>query len=159
MASKRTASVQEAQASTHAEPCGADTQQSDTQQTPMGDWVAAASAQGVKPEQALALIGLGLMQKMVGSGQDLPWVWNELEDGGQVDLGGLRQRLELVQLALETSAPLSTAEVTALMGARPGSAVVERGGLRARRLSRNVWKLSRAEGQSSGFGEGFRRRL
>jgi hypothetical protein len=125
----------------------------------MGDWMAAASAQGVKPEQALAFIGLGLMQKMAASGQDLPWIWNELEDGGSADLAGLRQRLELVQLALETGAPLTTAEVTALLGARPGAPVVERGGLRARRLSRNVWKLSRAEGQSGGFGDGFRRRL
>ena len=32
------------------------------------------------------------------------------------------------------------------MGARPGGEAVERGGLRARRLSRNVWKLSQSEG-------------
>ena len=43
--------------------------------------------------------------------------------------------------------------------------VVERGGLRARRMSRNVWKLSRAgesrEGSGSvvAFSDGFRRRL
>jgi hypothetical protein len=123
------------------------------------DWVAAASAQGIKPEQALALIGLGLMQKMTGSSQDLPWVWNELEDGGSADLIALRQRLELVSLALQTGAPLSTAEVTALMGARPGAAVVERGGLKARRLSRNVWKLSKVESSGSSFNDGFRRRL
>jgi hypothetical protein len=47
------------------------------------------------------------------------------------------------------------------MGARPGAAVVQRGGLRARRLSRNVWKLSRAgdDSERSGYGDGFRRRL
>jgi hypothetical protein len=48
-------------------------------------------------------------------------------------------------------------------------ALVERGGLRARRLSRNVWKLSQVEGAGdedgrdggfgSGMGSGFRRRL
>ena len=66
-----------------------------------------------------------------------------------------------MHLALDTGAPLSTAEVTLLLGARPGAPVVQRGGLRARRLSRNVWKLSRAaeEGERGGFSEGFRRRL
>ncbi len=122
------------------------------------EWIAEAAAQGVKPEQALALIGLGLMRKMAADGQALPWVWNEAEDGGQADLAALRQRLELTQLALQTGSPLSTAEVSQLLGARPGAAVVERGGLRARRISRNVWKLSKL-GEESGFGDGFRRRL
>ncbi|MFO8236838.1 MAG: hypothetical protein R6U00_01010 [Prochlorococcaceae cyanobacterium] len=76
---------------------------------------------------------------------------------------------ELQPLAIQTGAPLSTAEVTALLGARPGSALVERGGLRARRLSRNVWRLSQVEaaggddsrdgGFGGGLGNGFRRRL
>ncbi|WP_409995732.1 hypothetical protein [Cyanobium sp. HWJ4-Hawea] len=132
---------------------------------PMQEWMAQAAADGVKPEQALAFIGLGLMQKMAAAGQDLPWSWNEGEDGGQADLAALRQRLELIQLAIQTSAPLSTAEVSHLLGARPGTALVERGGLLARRVSRNVWKLSRSSddgdrGASNGFGgDGFRRRL
>jgi hypothetical protein len=88
-------------------------------------------------------VGMGLMQKMAASGE-LPWIWSDAEDGGNCDVAALRQRLELTQLALQTGAPLSTAEVTYLMGARPGSAEVERGGLRARRVSRNVWKLSEA---------------
>jgi hypothetical protein len=96
-------------------------------------------------EQTLALVGMGLMQKMAASGE-LPWVWSDSEDGGNCDVAALRQRLELTQLALQTGAPLSTAEVTYLMGARPGGADVERGGLRARRVSRNVWKLSEAQG-------------
>jgi len=96
-------------------------------------------------EQTLALVGMGLMQKMAASGE-LPWIWSDAEDGGNCDVAALRQRLELTQLALQTGAPLSTAEVTYLMGARPGSAEVERGGLRARRVSRNVWKLSEARG-------------
>lgn len=112
------------------------------------DWMAQAVAHGIKPEQALACIGLGLMQKMAGSG-DMPWIWNEAEDGGLADVAALRQRLELVQLALDTGAPLSTAEITHLLGARPGSADVVRGGLRARRLGRNVWKLTRTSVEES----------
>jgi len=127
----------------------------------MPDWLARAVEQGVKPEQALAFIGLGLMRRLADGGAEAPWIWNDEEDGGTADLAGLRQRLELVHLALDTGAPLSTAEVTLLLGARPGAPVVQRGGLRARRLSRNVWKLSRAaeEGERGGFSEGFRRRL
>ena len=102
-----------------------------------------ADLNGVKPEQALALVGMGLMQKMAAAG-DLPWMWNDAEDGGRCDIHALRQRLELTDLALRTGAPLSTAEITYLMGARPGAETVERGGLRARRISRNVWKLSQA---------------
>ena len=111
-------------------------------------YAAAAAADelnGVKPEQALALVGMGLMRKMAANGE-LPWMWSEAEDGGSCDVASLRQRLELTDLALRTGAPLSTAEVTYLMGARPGGEAVERGGLRARRLSRNVWKLSQSEG-------------
>jgi hypothetical protein len=91
------------------------------------------------------------MQKMAGGG-DLSWVWNEAEASGQADLAALRQRLELVQLAIDTGAPLSTAEVSQLLGARPGAADVLRGGLRARRLGRNVWKLSRASNDDTGRG-------
>ena len=130
MAAKRSAST--AAASSAAEAAGTD-------------------LNGVKPEQALALVGMGLMQKMAANGE-LPWVWNEAEDGGRCDLAALRQRLELTDLALRTGAPLSTAEVTYLMGARPGSETVERGGLRARRVSRNVWKLSQASGSASASG-------
>jgi hypothetical protein len=104
---------------------------------------------------------MGLLQKMAANGE-LPWVWNEGEDGGACDAAALRNRLELTDLALKTGAPLSTAEVTYLMGARPGAAVVERGGLKARRVSRNVWKLTQSssgtENQGfSGFNDGRRR--
>jgi hypothetical protein len=126
----------------------------------MADWLAEATAQGIKPEQALALIGLGLMRNMGdGAGSESAWVWSEGEDSGSADLASLKQRLELTELALKTGAPLSTAEVTVLLGARPGGTVVERGGLRARRISRNVWKLSKADEGGSSFNDGFRRRL
>jgi hypothetical protein len=120
-----------------------------------------AQEQPLKPEQALALIGLGLMQRLGVSAADTPWTWAESDDGGTADLVALRQRLELTQLALATGAPLTTAEVTALLGARPGGSVVERGGLKARRLGRNVWKLTRLEREGSvdARHDGFRRRL
>ncbi|MFN9685913.1 MAG: hypothetical protein ACK583_11740 [Cyanobacteriota bacterium] len=111
--------------------------------------VAAADVQGLKPEQALALIGMGLMRKLAAEGDGAPWLWSAEDDSSSVDAPSLRQRLELVDLALRTAAPLTTAEVTHLMGARPGSAVVERGGLQARRQSRNVWILSRSDSESA----------
>lgn len=116
---------------------------------PLAEEATAADLSGVKPEQALALVGMGLMQKMAARGE-LPWMWSEAEDGGSCDVASLRQRLELTDLALRTGAPLSTAEVTYLLGARPGAELVERGGLRARRVSRNVWKLSQSGSASAG---------
>lgn len=113
------------------------------------------SLQGLKADQALALIGMGLMRKLAAEGDSLPWLWNEDQDSSSMDPPSLRQRLELVDLALRTSAPLSTAEVTHLMGARPGSPVVERGGLVARRQSRNVWILSRTSAGTEGTGLHF----
>lgn len=159
MAPRRAPAAAPSPATSHAEPLPVDTPPPKA----MPEWMLQAVEQGVKPEQALAFIGLGLMRKLATGSQELPWIWSEEEDGGGADLAALRQRLELTQLAINTGAPLSTAEVTQLMGARPGAAVLERGGLTARRLSRNVWKLSRSsEGSERGgqsFSEGFRRRL
>ena len=101
----------------------------------------------LKPEQALGLIGLGLMQKMsLKDVSDCNWAE---EVGEKADLVALRQRLELTSLAIETGAPLTTSEVSQLLGARPGSAKTERGGLIARRISRNVWKLTKTEKENS----------
>lgn len=104
--------------------------------------------EGLKPEQALALIGMGLMRKLSQDGDALPWLWTGEDESTTTDLPSLRQRLELVDLALRTSAPLTTAEVAHLMGARPGAPFVERGGLVARRQSRNVWILSRSSSET-----------
>lgn len=104
--------------------------------------------EGLKPEQALALIGMGLMRKLSQDGDSFPWLWAGEDESTTTDLPFLRQRLELVDLALRTSAPLTTAEVAHLMGARPGAPVVERGGLVARRQSRNVWILSRSSSET-----------
>ena len=103
----------------------------------------------LKAEQALGLIGLGLMQKMVKEGTTADWNWLKEETQENADLIALRQRLELTALAIETAAPLTTAEVSQLLGAKPGSAQTQRGGLLAKRISRNVWKLSRSEKESN----------
>ena len=111
-------------------------------------------------DQALGMVSFGLMQRLAQDGQvDLPW----LEASGNQDrdrLRQLRQRLELTALAIETGAPLTTSEVSVLLGARPGTERVERGGLVARRVSRNVWRLSKTEDSDrSERYDGFRRRL
>ena len=149
-----------------AEATAAETIPGSADQGRATEWLAQAAQQGLGPEQLLACIALGWMGRQRESGEAPAWVWGE-EPQGPVDLAALRQRLEVIQLAVQTGAPLSTAEVTRLMGARPGADLVERGGLRARRLSRNVWKLSRSgetrEASGGGsvvqFAEGFRRRL
>ncbi len=101
----------------------------------------------LNPEQALGLAGLRMMQKISQEGNTRLRLVEDHEE--KFDLHSLRQRLELISLAIETAAPLSTSEVSYLLGARPGSSQSERGGLVARRISRNVWKLSRAEKNSS----------
>ena len=74
-------------------------------------------------EQALGLVSYGLMQRLAGEGHvELPWLPSQSEDKSQ-NLHQLRQRLELTALALQTGAPLSTAEVGFLLGARPGKLV------------------------------------
>ena len=100
----------------------------------------------INPEQALGLVSLGLMQKLSDKGiAHLNW----LKDDKECDTYELRQRLELTSLAIETGAPLSTSEVSKLLGVRPGASKVERGGLVAKRLSRNVWRLNKSSQESS----------
>ena len=100
----------------------------------------------INPEQALGLVSLGLMQKLSDKGiADLNW----LKEDEKCDTYELRQRLELTSLALEAGAPLSTTEVSKLLGVRPGSSKVERGGLIAKKLSRNVWRLIKSSQESS----------
>ena len=100
----------------------------------------------INPEQALGLVSLGLMQKLSDKGiNDLNW----LKEDEKCESYELRQRLELTSLAIETGAPLSTSEVSKLLGVRPGSSKVERGGLVAKKLSRNVWRLTKSSQESS----------
>ncbi len=98
----------------------------------------------LNPQQALGLVGLGMMQRISKDGATSRLRLVE-DNEGKHDLSALRQRLELVALAIETGSPLSTSEVTYLLGARPGSSETKRGGLLAQKISRNVWKLSRNE--------------
>ena len=100
----------------------------------------------INPEQALGLVSLGLMQKLSDKGiADLNW----LKEDEKCDSHELRQRLELTSLAIETGAPLSTSEVSKLLGVRPGSSKVERGGIIAKKMSRNVWRLIKSNQESS----------
>ena len=100
----------------------------------------------INPEQALGLVSLGLMQKLSDRGiTDLNW----LKEDEKYDLHELRQRLELTSLAIETGAPLSTSEVSKLLGVRPGASKVERGGLIAKKISRNVWRLIKTNQENS----------
>jgi hypothetical protein len=110
---------------------------------------------GLKAEQALALIGMGLMRKLSEEGDSLPWLWNGEDESPNAELPSLRQRLELLDLALRTTAPLTTAEVAHLMGARPGAPVVQRGGVVARRQSRNVWVITRISSEDPNTGRHF----
>jgi hypothetical protein len=54
----------------------------------------------------------------------------------------LLARLEAIERAVHTGAPLTTPEVEWMLGARPGASVVTRGRLTATRHIRNVWSLS-----------------
>lgn len=65
------------------------------------------------------------------------------------DAADLLQRMEAASRALITGFPLSTTELAWIIGARPGGPVVVRGGLRADRLARNVWRLSAASPESA----------
>ncbi len=103
----------------------------------------------LNPEQALGLVGLGMMQKISREGTSKLRLVEDNE--GKCDLHTLRQRLELIALAIESGAPLSTSEAAYLLGARPGSSKTTRGGLVARRISRNVWKLSKSDSEESSY--------
>ena len=100
----------------------------------------------INPEQALGLVSLGLMQKLSDKGiSDLNW----FKEDERCDTFELRQRLELTSLAIETGAPLRTSEVSKLLGVRPGASKIERGGLIAKKLSRNVWRLNKSSQENS----------
>ena len=93
----------------------------------------------LSPDQTLGLVSLSLMQKLSQKDPSLSWLIEENKD--LKNLKNLRDRLELVDLAIKTGAPISTAEVSFLMGAKPGKSKVERAGLLAIKVSRNAWKI------------------
>ena len=105
------------------------------------------SKKELSPDQTLGLVSLSLMQKLYQ--KDSSFSWLEEEKSEKVNLKNLRDRLELTQLAINTGAPLTTSEVTALIGAKPGKSKLERAGLLATKIARNLWKLSKtAQGNS-----------
>ena len=105
------------------------------------------SKKELSPDQTLGLVSLSLMQKLYQ--KDSSFSWLEEEKSEKVNLKNLRDRLELTQLAINTGAPLTTSEVTALIGAKPGKSKLERAGLLATKIARNLWKISkRSQGNS-----------
>tara|TARA_X000000368_G_scaffold308059_1_gene246023 strand:+ start:64 stop:432 length:369 start_codon:yes stop_codon:yes gene_type:complete len=95
----------------------------------------------LSPDQTLGLVSLSLMQKLSQKDPSFSWLIDDKSD--KSNLKKLRDRLELTELALNTGAPLTTSEITTLIGAKPGKSKIERGGLLATKLARNVWKLSK----------------
>ena len=45
------------------------------------EWISKAMEDGVKPEQALAFMGLGLMQRLNGEDNSFTTIWQESQDG------------------------------------------------------------------------------
>ena len=107
-----------------------------------------ASENELSPDQTLGLVSLSLMQKLSQKDPSFSWLGEIKPD--QLNLKNHRDRLELTELAIKTGAPLTTSEVTILMGAKPGKSKIERGGLLAIKVARNVWKLSKL-GQGSSY--------
>ena len=108
---------------------------------------ASSENRDLNPDQTLGLVSLTLMQKL--SQKDPSFSW--LIDDNKVlrNVKNLRNRLELIDLAIKTGAPISTAEVSFLMGAKPGKSRVERGGLVAIKVSRNVWRITKNSSENN----------
>ena len=98
-------------------------------------------------DKTLGLVSLSLMHKL--SQKDPSFSWLIDENSESKNLNNLRNRLELTELAIKTGAPLSTSEVSILMGAKPGKSKVERGGLLATKISRNVWKITKLNDENN----------
>lgn len=106
-----------------------------------------ALGRGLSTGEALAMVGRsGVLMESDGAALAIPMESDgaspdaPMESDGEV-LHRLRERLAALRDAVELGAPLTTAEVAMLLGARPGGAEVVRGRIRAVRLRRNVWAL------------------
>ena len=101
----------------------------------------------LSPDQTLGLVSLSLMQKLSQKDPSFSWL---IDDNKELrNMKNFRNRLELIDLALKTGAPISTAEVSFLMGAKPGKSRVERGGLIAIKVSRNVWRIAKNSSENN----------
>ena len=74
-----------------------------------------SSENELSPDQTLGLVSLSLMQKLSQKDPSFSWLVDTKPD--QINLKKLRDRLELIELAINTGAPLTTSEVSILMGA------------------------------------------
>ena len=101
----------------------------------------------LSPDQTLGLVSLSLMQKLSQKDPSFSWLIDDNKD--LQNMKNFRNRLELIDLAIKTGAPISTAEVSFLMGAKPGNSRVERGGLIAIKVSRNVWKIAKNSSENN----------
>ena len=101
----------------------------------------------LSPDQTLGLVSLSLMQKLSQKDPSLSWLIDDNKDFR--NMKNFRNRLELIDLAIKTGAPISTAEVSFLMGAKPGKSRVERGGLIAIKVSRNVWRITKNSNENN----------
>ena len=101
----------------------------------------------LSPDQTLGLVSLTLMQKLSQKDPSFSWLIDDNKD--LQNMKNFRNRLELIDLAIKTGAPISTAEVSFLMGAKPGKSRVERGGLIAIKVSRNVWKIAKNSSENN----------
>ena len=75
-----------------------------------------ASENELSPDQTLGLVSLSLMQKLSQKDPSFSWLGEMKPD--QLNLKNLRDRLELTELAINTGAPLTTSEVSILMGSK-----------------------------------------
>ena len=101
----------------------------------------------LSPDQTLGLVSLTLMQKLSQKDPSFSWLIDDNKD--LRNMKNLRNRLELIDLAIKTGAPISTSEVSFLMGAKPGKSRVERGGLIAIKVSRNVWRIAKNSSENN----------
>ena len=101
----------------------------------------------LSPDQTLGLVSLTLMQKLSQKDPSFSWLIDDSKD--LQNIKNFRNRLELIDLAIKTGAPISTAEVSFLMGAKPGKSRVERGGLVAIKVSRNVWRITKNSNENN----------
>ena len=108
---------------------------------------ASSENRDLSPDQTLGLVSLTLMQKLSQKDPSFSWLIDDNKD--LRNMKNFRNRLELIDLAIKTGAPISTAEVSFLIGAKPGKSRVERGGLIAIKVSRNVWKIAKNSSENN----------
>ncbi len=116
-------------------------------QLPVMDAMVHHLSNGLSPAEVAAMVQAGTVLPDVAQESKPPAevsdVSGEQSPDGQeaVHPLSLIERLEAVQLAIETGAPLSTADVSVLLGARLGGEAVTRGRVTARHRGHNVWTL------------------